>query len=409
MNQIIQKNIKDNIESNYNKYHLDATYQTLTELLQIINKFKTEGSARLQAFITMRKRNEGEILRLTGYLRDARAKMATEYDRADKYSRTYNKQFYNNIGDYYHVLSDALSKMRSHLSAMNTVLRRGCYRKVNNTNYLFRTNTNPKSLINDSVIGNATFSYSVFPMEEEPDCVQNLFEHLKAFYLDEKKCLELCIQIIEQEKELRKKPEYCLMLLNEDRNRAWKKLENQIYLITDEVIAMLKETNNVYIERSKYVLDKDFATSGFHKYTECEMDHFHLLTFCIAQHENGFTEEELSLWKTQFDTIEKVRLVIAEFDNLLPDDFNQQDMGRYIFYFCKWAFPSNIKKVHQYFMNTYKGQHKVTKYSSVSSHSSTFSEVKVEYRSFLNNINRLLTMNGKIDWRKEFEIVLSAN
>lgn len=400
--------LKEIIKAKYNPYQLEVSYQTLLELLKIISNFKSEGSARLQAFVTMRKRNESEIQRLTSYLRDARAKMETEYERAYKYSLSYNKQFFNNIGDYYQVLTNALSKMRSHLSAMKTLLRRGCYQKsISNRNF-HTPNTNPTSLIKNSVLGNATFCYSIFPMQEEPDVVKELFEQLKCFYYEEKKCLELCIKTIEQEKELRKRPEYCLMLLNEDRNRAWKKIENQIYLITDDVIKILKETNNVYIERNRFAQEEDFASFALHIFTECEMDHYHMINYCIGQN-LGISDLELSIWKTQFETIDKVRLVVAEFDNLLPEDFKKSDMGRFIYYFCKWAFSSNIKKAHEYFTSNYKGKYKVTKYSSVSSHSESFSEEKVEYKFFINNISKLLSLNNKIDQREELEIVLSTN
>lgn len=401
-------NQRQKIERNYIQRKLDASYQTLVEIMDLIDHFSEEGGARLQEFVHMRKRSKEEINHLSNYMFDARTKMEKEYDRALRHSEGYNEKYPNNIGNYFGDISNVLSKLRSHMSALKTLLRRGCTTSHVSSCYYMRPETSPKPLIQSSVMGRAPYCNPIFPMEEEVKEVQYLFEQVKAFYAAEKKCMDLCVGILNNEKKNSRDSDYCFLLLNNERQKAWQKMEDEICLISEDVINTIKETNPAYKDRCNYASEREFAPFGFHRYNESILNHLHLLDYYISRLKKDYTPLELSLWGNQYDVIDNVRKVVADFDNLLPEHFSTKDMGRYLYYFCNWALPSNMKKVHKYFVETYKGKYKTVNYGAVMHHKETFNSDHVEHRVFISNIANLISLNGKKDWKKEFENRLAS-
>lgn len=395
--------IRQEIERCYVQKKLEVSYKTMVEIMDLIQHFHEEGEARLQEFVHMRKRSKDEINRLSDYLYDSRTKMEREYDRALKNSVGYNEKYPNNIGNYFGDISCMLSYLRSHMSALKNILRRACPTPRLPDSYYMRADISPKPLIQNSIMGRAPYCNPIFPMEEEADEVQCLFEQIKAFYAAEKKCMDLCAKILKSEKEKSQDPEYCFMLLNDERHKAWQKMEDEICLISEDAINTIKETNPAYRDRCNYASEREFAPFGFHRYNDSIMKHLHLLDYYVSRLKKDYTPLELSLWGNQYDVIDNVRKVVADFDNLLPEHFSTKDVGRYLYYFCNWAMPRNKKKVHQYFVETYKGEYKTVNYGAVMHHKDTFNSDHVEHRIFISNIANLISLNGKKDWKKEFE------
>lgn len=100
--------------------------------------------------------------------------------------------------------------------------------------------------------------------------------------------------------------------------------------------------------------------------------------------------DALVMWGKDHVTWQNVDLVIEQFDFLLPEDFTSKRFGDYIYYFCKWAYPNNIKKGVGYFTKRYKGQYRIVKYGSVSAHKNSYDTNSYEVKSFIKNINSLL-------------------
>ncbi len=404
----MQNNQKQQIERSYIQKRLDPSYKTLVEIMGLIDLFSEEGKARLQEFVHMRKRSKEEILRLANYMLEARTRMEIEYERAKRNSTGYNEKYPNNIGNYFGDVSTVLSKLRSHMSTLKTLLRKGCSSAHLSSGSYFQPVMPPKPLIQSSVMGRAPYCNPIFPMEEEAEEVQYLFEQVKAFYAAEKKCMDLCVEILENEKKKSQGPDYCMMLLSHERLNSWKKMEDDICLITDEVIHTIMETNPAYRDRCNFASEKEFAPYGFHRYNNDVVHHLHVLDYYQGRLTNNYTCLELSIWGDRYDEIENARKVVANFDNLLPEHFSSKEMGRFMYYFCIWVKSSNMKNVHRYFIETYKGKHKPVYYNAVMHHKTTFNHEHVEYKVFVGNINNLISLNGKKDWKNEFDNRLAS-
>lgn len=403
------ENFENEVRNRYYRNDLDQTYKNLVELIGISARFKEEGYDRMICMIDLRNRTPGEIKRLTEYLIEARAKMEKEYGRADIYSQNYIQDYATNINGYYDAVKTAFEKSRSHVSPFKTLMQKGRYGNYPTPIECEIHNIQPKELIESSVMGNAPFEYAMFPLEEQPKEVQQLYDQLKLFFEEMEKCLTLCLNMIEQENFVKGSPAESYERLECQRKKDWVKQKDTVYLITESTINYLKENNPLYKDRLNYASERDFAPYGYHKYNKTVKEHCDLIDLYDSQKKGLGTASELILWDNQYEVIQKVRIVVKEFDNLLPPSFAPRDMGRYMYYFCHWALSSNIKGACLYFAENYHGMYsnRIVKYGSVNSHASKFKEEFIDYRQFVDRINYLTIGLCKKDWAKEFEIALA--
>lgn len=402
-------NFTAEIQKKYYLNDLDQTFENLVELLSVTKKFKEEGFDRMVSMVHLRKRTPDEICRLSNYLIEARAKMEKEYGRAEMYSQNYIQDYATNINGYYDSVKIAFEKSRSHVSPFKTLMQKGRYGNHPSPRECEIYNIQPKELIESSVMGNAPCELAMFPLEEQPKEVRNLYEQLKLFFDALEKCLNLCLSMIEKETQVKESPIDSYERLDFQRQKDWEKQKDVVYLISDATIDYLKDNNPIYQDRLKYASEQDFAPFGYHKYNQTEMQHFDLIDLYEIQKKGGYTGLELSLWNKQYDVIKKVRVIVKEFDNLLPPSFITRDIGRYMYYFCRWAKNNNIKGACEYFTQNYDGKYskRLVKYESVHSHHRNFNDQHVDYRQFLERINYLTNGLSKKDWSKEFSIALA--
>lgn len=398
---------KDNIVQRYSQNTLDETRETLVNVLRITSQFKDYGYDRLLAMLDLRQRKESEILNLIKYLYDALGKMKSELIRAEVYKESYNKEYATEINGYYQELHEVFKKIRSHMSPFKTLMQKGQKGIHSYIADCEKYGVEPKSMMDTSVMGNAPFTYALFPIAEQPACIQQLYHILESFFEAIQKCMELCIEMINEETNIRKDPSRSYALFNEAREKAWKDILDEVLLITDSTIDTLKRINPVYQDSLKFSSERDFAPNGFHVYTKIALRHYNEIK-CYEAQQKGYTGLELAIWDDQLDVIDNVRMVVKEFDNLLPESFEQRNMGQYMYYFCQWACAKKTKKVCEYFIQNYKGKYKPSQYPAVNNHHKTFNEKAIEYRKFIENISFLTTSHVKTDWKKELSILLNS-
>lgn len=401
--------IKSNqsIEDRYYCDDLDETRETLIALLRISKHFTDYGYDRLMAMLDLRKRSEEEIENLSKYLIEATAKMETEYLRATKYSVTYNEKYATDINGYYSKIHKVFTKVRSHMSPIRNLLKKGRPNKRPSQEDIKRFDISKKELIGSSVMGEASFEYQMFPIEEQPKIVQNLYEIYSRFIDAEGKCMELCIEMLDREEAIGNSEVESNALLEKDRKKWLHQLKDDVLLLNDDIISQLKAINPVYQERQKYASEKAFAPKGFHKFNTVSVRHYFLIDAyeCLK---SKYEMCELAIWGKQHDVIDKVRKVVSEFDNLLPEYFKKSMMGQYIYFFCHWASNGEVKEVYNYFAHHYQGKYKIVGYAAVNNHCKTFNGNSVEYKRFINGINYLTTETIKIDLKQELSILLGS-
>ena len=383
---------RDEIRQAYYYTDIEPTLENLNDIIRICQTFSSEGGDRLMCAMSMRKWDLDEIERLTMYIVQSRQKMETELIRLRKYKEDFNDRFATDHNDYYNSVAILLKHIRSHTSPLKNVLKKTCSRKHPNKQECLHYNIMPKSVRKESVLAASSYQKPLYSIEDPTTPVQMsaLFHELKEFFKDENECLEICVEVLNEEAEIRKDPVKSKYVLDKYRRKAFEKLRGQIMLISDDTISMLKEITPAYKRFKNYATDEAFAQEEFHKHNVTDMDHFCLIELAAAKQKNKLENDELANWGDNPAGVKRIKYVIKHFDELLPSNFTHKMMGRFQYYFCKWALPANISNATKYFIKHYNGKWKVSKYAAVNSHGKDYDQHSAEVIDFHSAIDNLL-------------------
>ena len=361
---------KAEILKNYYNTDIDPTVDSLNNVITLCENFQTGGGDKLLYAIEMRNWKLVQINTLIEYITKARQRMERELMRLKNYKYEFNSSFATDHNDYYNTVAAILKHMRSHTAAYKEILKKTCTTKHPDKKTCQRFNIKQKSIHKESVLAHGTYEKSIFNINDPsiPEEVRTLFSELQAFFNNEKECFNICKEIITQENTIKSDPKMSNYLLNKYRDDARKRLKSTIRLISDDVVEMLQDINPAYKLYKNSSSEELFAQKEFHKHNTDEMDHFCIIEMASAKQKFNLETDEIKNWGTDATKISKIRNVVAHFDELLPSDFSHKDMGKYIYFFCKWALPTNIKQAHAYFLKHYHGKHKPSQYAAVNAH-----------------------------------------
>lgn len=380
------ENQKEEILRSYYYTDVEPTLDRLIEVKDIVTSFEKEGANRLQYALNMKHINEEEVERFASYISNARIKMEKELDRLRDFEVHFNEDFATDHNDYYNSVEGILRHIRSHMSPLKNVLRKFCPRRHPTVPQCVRYGIQQKSVFEGSVLGNGDYANPIFDISSYPPAVKGLYTELRKFFDAEKTCMQICIDIIEEEREIRQDPERCKYLLDIYRQKSYQRFKNVMKAFSEDLINQFKSLTPAYKNYQNYESEATFAQGEYHKHNHADMEHFFIIEGFMAS--NDLTTTEKALWGYD-KKIKRVRYVVSNFDDLLPADFNHKDMGLYEYMFCQWALPSNIKQAVEYFIQHYHGKHKVVKYAAANKRSSQYDKNSEKAKNFFSNINRL--------------------
>ena len=380
------------IKRTYYYTDIEPKFENLNEIIRICETFEKEGGDRLMCAMDMRRWDLDEIERLAEYIVQSRQKMETELNRLRKYKEEFNDMFATDHNNYYNSVAELLRHIRSHTSPLKMLLKKTCNLRHPNQKVCQRHGIKPKSVRKESVLAAPQYQKPLFKIDDPtiPSQVRGLFHELEKFFSDEKECMEICVQVLNDEASIRKDPVKSKYVLDKYRRKAFEKLRSQILLISDDTINMLKGITPAYQCFKKFATDEAFAQEEFHRHNVTDMDHFCLIELADAKHKSKLENDELANWGDNPAWVKRIKYVIKHFDELLPSYFTHKMMGKFQYYFCKWALPGNISNATKYFIKHYNGKWKVSKYAAVNSHSKDYDQHSTEVKDFHVAIETLL-------------------
>lgn len=377
------------IKNSYYYTDIEPDLEAFNQIIRICDDFEKDGGDKLAYALSLRHWNLDEIERLNRYLMQARHKMEEEVKRMERLSDTFNEEFATDHNGLFDSAAVLLGKIRSHTSPLKNILKKFCSRKHPNAKQCHYNNIRPKSVREGSALARNDYQRDLF-FDHYPKQVKDLLHELQLFFAAEKRCLTICTKLLNEENEIRKDPVRSKYILDMYRKKSFAKFRNQVLLVSDDVVDAVIELCPAYKKRLSSVSDEVFAQEEFHKHNVADMEHFCLIEMAMARRNNNMEADALALWGNNPETCHNVDLVIENFDSLLPDDFTQKRMGEYLYYFCRWAHPENIKQGVAYFTKRYKGKYRLVKYGSVNAHKDSYSENSISVRNFRNKINKLM-------------------
>lgn len=380
------------IKESYYYTDIEPTLDNLNKIINICDTFKKEGGDRLMYALDMRRWDLEEIERLTVYIVNSRQKMETELIRLKRYKKDFNDVFATDHNDYFDSVAIILRHIRSHTSPLKNLLKKTCSHRHPNKRDCQRYNIKSKSVKEASVLAAGSYQKPLFNIDDpsNPPQVSSLFHEIYVFFENEKECMNICVEMLKEEALIRKDPVRSKTILDHYRRKSFEKMRNQIMLITDDSINLLKEINPAYQRYLCFASDEAFAQEEFHKHNVADMDHFCLIEMAVAKQENQLDNDELANWGNNPEQVRRIKYVIKHFDELLPNNFTHKMMGRFQYYFCKWALPGNISNATKYFAKHYDGKWKVSKYGAVNTHNKEYDPHSTEVTNFISAIQTLL-------------------
>lgn len=379
---------KAEIKKSYYYTDIEPQLDALLQIIQICDDFEKDGGDKLAYALSLRHWDLDEIGRLSLYIMQAQHRMEEGLKRIKILEQSFNEEFATNHNLYFNSADELLHKIRSHTSPLKTILKKFCPRNHPNQKQCKFNNIKPKSVRDKSALARGDYQLDLFP-EHYPLQVKELLSYLQLFFAAEKECMKICTAILEEEDEIRKDPIRSKYILDKYRQKTFDKLKNEVRLFTDDVIDTIIELCPAYKKRMGYVSDEVFAQEEFHKHNVADMDDFCRIEMALAKRNNNLDADAVAMCGNNPETCHNIDLIIENFDALLPDDFSQKQMGEYLYYFCKYVHPENIKQGVDYFTKRYKGKYHVVKYRAVNAHKDSYSENSIAVRNFRDRINKL--------------------
>ena len=289
-----------------------------------------------------------------------------EYGRIQELRKTYNKEYPTDHKKYLSTAIELMRKMRSTLSA---------YRKIADG---FRPKKKRGSKLKEGVMAcdrtplyNGAYSQDAFGWEVYPDkAVKDLLKNLNDYLELAGKCLDLCLEIIDEEKEVRNTPDWAYALYKDSFDRSVSNskrliefMKQQGGTIDHDIVKAIDDAKDV--KQLIAELYHAFNHSDFNFYCACK-------TISDGQ-KAGLTPEEAALFGK--DNIDKVIRIRTLLDHILELAQQRDDVigwegmlnGKFVMhllYWCGWKGSKN-EDLLSYVTKRCEGKIRVVKMGAV--------------------------------------------
>lgn len=259
-----------------------------------------------------------------------------EYERIQELRKTYNKEYPTNHKKYFSTAIELMSKMRSTLSGYRNITqefqkkkKRGSKLKEGVTAY------------DRTPLYNGEYSQDIFAWETYSDrAVKELYKNLNDYLILAGKTLDLCLEVIEEEKAVRSDPEWAYTLYQDSFNRS---VSNQKRMIE----WMKQKDENVDHEIVKAMEDakdvKQLIADLYHAFNYSDFNFFCACKTISDGRKAGLTDEEAALFGK--DSIGKVIRIRTLLEHILELAEERKDVigwegkldGEFVMHLLFWC------------------------------------------------------------------------
>ena len=289
-----------------------------------------------------------------------------EYERMQELRKTYNKEYPTNHRKYFSTAIELMRKMRSTLSAYKKITHEFQQKKKRG-----RKLKEGLTAYDRTPLYNGEYSQDLFLWDTYPDkAVKEMYKNLNDYLELAGKSLDLCLEVIEEEKAIRSNPEWAYALYKDSFNRSvsnqrrtieWMKLKDGN--IDHEIVRAMEEAKDVKLLIAE--LYHAFNHSDFNFYCACK-------TISDGR-KAGLTPEEATLFGK--DSIVKVTRIRTLLDHILElieqrnDAIGWEGMldGEFVMhllFWCGWNGSKN-EALLNYVTKRCEGKIRVTKMGAV--------------------------------------------
>lgn len=347
------------------RFNIDSELltQSLERLARIITETQTTTLPVIAKVFKMSNVSIEQIETLSNNVLETTIGIQRQLLRVKMNRNKYNDSFATDYNGYFLTVANTIQLVHEKTSPQDDLLEK------------LLQETNPNKEINQQY--NHKYTYEV----------EALHGYLNNYYKSKKECVDICLDVIKQEEEIKKDPERAKVIFDVCREKEFENLKFIISHIAEEEIGKQKKINSCYKQYSKYDTEEEFAAAEFHKHNKEDFK-----WFCIIQYydkNKEFTDKELEIFNNNAENIRKAKKAAANFDKLLPKNFTTQRLGEYQYMFCKLVAPINIEAACNFLSAYYKGKYDLRKYAAVNRHSKDFYKKNNDVSVFADNLKRL--------------------
>lgn len=313
----------------------------LDTILDAASKFNVE---RFLYALEYKNWDEKKLELMGNEVATYRRKLEEEYNRLVEFAQVFNKEFATMNNKCFSSALIMLGKLRSGVSETKRLFMKFCPRAHQETIYQAIRNK-PVSAYNYAYISAEVYQIPLYKFEEYPSCVSGLYNEMEKFFLLLMRCIQLCKQVLNDEKRIKSDNKYCKYLFDEFKNTIYRDIADIIMMIPRDSDYLSEEKNPAIASRNHYDNDEAWAPVGFHSYSKTEVKQLIIKQVLDEEEGNDLTRMEKLLFGNDEEKVHKYRYIIRHFDELIPANHHRKNLpGKYIQMFFQFVgIPSGLE------------------------------------------------------------------
>ena len=321
--------------------------------------------------------------------------LKTNNNRLVEFAEVFNKEFATMNNKCFSSALTMLRKLRSGISETKKLFMKFCPRARQETITQTILN-NPVSAYNYAYISADVYQLPLFDFEGYPSCVSGLYNEMEKFFLLLMRCIQLCKQVLNEERKIKSDNKYCKYLFDEFKHTILREIADIIMMIPRDSDYLSEEKNPAIASRNHYDNDEAWAPVGFHNYSKTEVKQLIIKQVLDEEEGNDLTRMEKLLFGNDEVKVHKYRYIIMHFDELIPDSYHRKNLpAKYIQMFFQFiGIPSGLESdAVEYFNEMYLSssgrKFETVTYQAINSYKKEILEDKNgAYKDFIKRIKQ---------------------
>lgn len=294
----------------------------IDQILDATQKFDTH---RFLYGLQYRNWNEVKLRIMLDDVTSSLNKLEKEYNRLVEFAKTFNLEFATDDNQRFDSALTLLRKIRSGISETKQIFMKFCPR-AHKQRFYRAVGSKPLSVFDYSAINADAYQFDLFEFENYPHLVSELYQEMEKFFFLLSRCIQLCKQVLEDEKKIKKDHAYCKFLYEEFKEKVLKEIIDIIMMIPKDAKELTEEQNPAIASRNHFADDAAWASFGFHNFSKTETKCLVIKQVLEEEAESDLTRTEILLFGNDEKKVHQCRYIIQHFDDLIPETYHREKL-----------------------------------------------------------------------------------
>ncbi len=284
--------------------YIEASEDTLRKLDE---KFKPVAEDRFLYSLQQKRWTIEDVHNFNARLQISYTYTLKEYERMKELQKTYNKEYPTDHKQYLSTAIELMGKMRSTLSAYRKIADGFRPKKKRGSKQKEGITACDRTTLYNGAYSQDAFGWEVYPDKGVKDLLNNLNDYLELAG----KCLDLCLEVIDEERTIRATPEWAYALYKDSFDRSVSNskrliefMKQQGGTIDHDIVKAIDEAKDV----------KQLIADLYHAFNHSDFNFYCACKTISDGQKVGMTPEEAALFGK--DNIEKVVRIRTLLDHI---------------------------------------------------------------------------------------------